>query len=188
MVFGIDLHLGQYMSHQAQAAFRIGVEHLAVDGVLVDALGEQFADDEVDFAVVGVVGKAARVGHHAGVDAFGRFLGDVAEVSHAADQAEDEFRRGRYLGMGDDDAAEVFGVEVMVNQNLACRRVPDSFGHGVDAAQGVEVEAADDVGFGDELVGKFLVAVVLQDVLVARHPFQEVGEGVGHNDIGRLVL
>ena len=90
--------------------------------------------------------------------------------------------------MRDDDTAEVLGMQVVVYQNLACGRVPDGIGHGVDAAQGVEVQAADDVGFSDELVGKLPVAVVLQDVLAAGHPPQEVGEGIGHNDVCRLVL
>ena len=187
-VFGIDFHLRQYMPHQAQTAFGVGVEDLAVDGVFVNAFGQQLADDEVDFTVVGVVGEASRVGHHACVDAFGSFLGDVVEVAHAADKPENQFGSRRDVRVRDDNLAEVLRIEVMVYQYLPGRRGLDGRSHGVDAVDGVEVEAADDVGFGYQPVGKVPVAVVQQDFFASGHPLEEVGKGVGDDDMDRFPL
>ncbi len=79
-------------------------------------------------------------------------------------------------------------MQVVVNQNLACRRCQYGFSHRVDALYGVEVQATDDVGFGNQLVGKLLIAVVQENVFTAGHPFQKIGKSVGHNDCGGLVL
>ena len=88
----------------------------------------------------------------------------------------------------DNDTAKILRIQVMIYQDFAGGRCLYGVLHGIDAAQGIEVQAADNIGLGYQFVGKIPVSVVQQDVLAARHPFQKVGEGVGHNDVHGFLL
>ena len=55
--------------------------HVAIDLVLVDALGEQFTDNEEDVGIVRIVGKTSRIGHHATVDWYSEGLLQLVEAS-----------------------------------------------------------------------------------------------------------
>ena len=66
---------------------------VAVYLVLVDALGEQLRDDVVDVTVGGVIGEAARIGHHTTVNGNGEMLAQFIEESHLPHHAEHQFAR-----------------------------------------------------------------------------------------------
>ena len=90
---------------------------VAVDLVLVDALGEQLADDEKDLRTAGVVGETARIGHHAAIDGNGELLGEGGEGPHLPNEAEHEFAGAAGFGFGDDEVGRHIGVEMMVDEH-----------------------------------------------------------------------
>ena len=70
-----NLHLFiQDVSHQAETVFGMVIEDPTIDFVLVNALGQQFADNQIDFPIVGIEGETSRIGHHPCVNTFGPFL------------------------------------------------------------------------------------------------------------------
>lgn len=61
--------------------------------------GEQLADYEEYFGACGVVGEAARVGHHAAVKWYGALLGDILETAELPYQAEHQLASAARLGV-----------------------------------------------------------------------------------------
>ena len=188
MAVGIYLHVGQDISHQPEPALRIRIVHLAVDIVFVNPFRQEFADDEIDFTVIGVVSETTGICHHTGIDAFRPFKGDIAEIPHAANKTENEFGSRGYLRMGDRDLTKLLRVKMVVDHDLTRGGSGNRISHIVYALQRVEVKATDDVCLGNQFVGKIFVAVIEQDVLTAGHPFQEIRENIGNNHIHSLTL
>ena len=82
MTVGIDDKLvAQHIAHEAQPVLAVVVIDVAVDLVLVDALGQQLADDEVDVWLRRVIGEAARIGHHATIHGTCEVLALLLEES-----------------------------------------------------------------------------------------------------------
>ena len=187
-MFRIDFHLRQHMPHKTQTAFGIGVVHFPVNLILVDTFRKQLTDYKINFTVIGVVRKATRIGHHTGIDTFSSLFGDVTEISHAANQAEHQLGSRGYFGMGNDDSAKVFRIQMVVYQYLPRRRSQHGVCHSIDTADSVEIEATDDIGFRYQFVGKLFITVVQKYILAAGHPFQEIGKSIGNNDSRILVL
>ena len=77
-------------ARQAQAVLREVVIDVAVNLVLVDMLGKQLRDDEVDVARVAVVCESACVGHHAAINRHGKMLRQLVETAELPDDAEDK--------------------------------------------------------------------------------------------------
>ena len=76
------------------------MEHIAVDFILVDALGEEQGDDFVDFRPGGVVSKASRVRHHSCVKAYGGGFAHFLEGTQLHQDAEHGLTRGAELREG----------------------------------------------------------------------------------------
>lgn len=111
MVLGEELHLMiQAVSHQLHALSRPCVEHTVVDGILVDAGGEEDGNDVVHLRMTGVVGEIAGVGHHAGIDAGSKILRQnpdktpilsyVLRLRELVREAENEFAGGSGIRVG----------------------------------------------------------------------------------------
>ena len=49
-------------------------EVLGVDIIFINPFGKEFADDKINLAIVGIVGKATCIRHHTGIDTFCSFL------------------------------------------------------------------------------------------------------------------
>ena len=75
------------------------VENVAVYLVFIDALGEQHTDDEIYLGVVGSIGEASRVGHHAGVDTGCASACHGVESSELVNESEHQFAGGTHLRM-----------------------------------------------------------------------------------------
>ena len=87
------LHLFiKHVAHQAQTVFRVSIKHLTVNLILIDALRQQFAYDEINLSVIRVICKASGVCHHTSIDAFGSFVGDVFKITKTADYTKHQLR------------------------------------------------------------------------------------------------
>ena len=65
------------------------MEDVAIDFVFVNSLGQEEGYYLIDFRVGRIVGEAARVGHHACVEAGGGCRGHSFESSELVDESED---------------------------------------------------------------------------------------------------
>ena len=115
-----DQPLVQHIAHQPQAVLGEGVVDVAVNLVLVDALGEQLRDNEEDVGVAAVVGEAARVGHHAAVDGHGEVLAQLLEASQLPGKSENQLAGTAGLGPRDSDKRLHVWVEMMVYEDFLC--------------------------------------------------------------------
>ena len=93
----VDQLLVHHIAHQADAILRVVVEHVAIDAVLVDTLGEQLADDEVDFRTRTVVGKATCIGHHTAIHRHSKRLVEHIEIAHLPSDTEHQFAGARCM-------------------------------------------------------------------------------------------
>ena len=76
---------------------------------------------------------------------------------------------------------------MVVYHDAACLATTDHLAEVLQPTEGVEVEAADEVGGLHCLCGLFAAVAIEQHFLAPRHPSQKVGAGIGHHDGGVLV-
>ena len=180
----IDQLLVHHIAHQADTVFRVVVIDVAVDAILVDVLGEQFANDEVDLRTGAVVEESARVGHHAAVDGNGKAFVETVEASQLPDDAEHELASAAGIRLGDGEHSGHVGVEMVVDKHLRGRGGDEGCLHILDSAGRVEVETEHEVGNLEEHGALLGMLVVAHDLLRVRQPLQEVGVLVGYDDDG----
>ena len=171
------------ISREAQARLGVGVEDVAVNLVLVDALCQQEADELIDFGAVGIVGKAARVGHHSRVERSGGAAAHILVAAELQQQAQHYLAGGAHLRMRNGECGGVaVGIEVVVDDDA--RRVVggNHIAHFHKAVERVEVEAEHEVAAFNRLRRLRLVAQIKGDVLNIGQPAQEIGEGIGHHN------
>ena len=76
----------------------------------------------------------------------------------------------------------------MIDPYFTCRSSGHSICHIVDTLQCIEIEATDDICFGDQFICKVFVTVIQQDILTARHPPQKIGKSIRHNYVYCFLL
>ena len=102
--------------------FAIVVIYVAINLILIYLLGEQLADDEEDVGMVGVIGKATRIGHHTTVDRTGKVLTQLLEIAQLPYYAEHQFGSRRGFWVRDTDRSIDVGLRMVVNKHLLRRR------------------------------------------------------------------
>ena len=100
MQVGEDLQLlVEHIADEAQAVGGEVVLYLAVDAVFVNALAQQFADDDEDVGVVAVEGEEARIGRHASIEVFGSGKGQFVGLAQGVEEAEEQFAGAAQFGV-----------------------------------------------------------------------------------------
>ena len=96
---------------------------------------------------------------------------------HRLDKAVDQKAGARRFGVREDDVETLVGLQVVVDQHAAGRRIAlDRLAEDLEPRNGVEIEAEEDVGLGDGLHGTPLgVGLEDHDLLDAGHPVEEIG-------------
>ena len=79
---------------KTQAMFAENVIDVTIYSVLVDALGEELADDEENLRRIAGKGEASSVGHHATIDRNGKLAVELREKSKLPDKTEHHLARG----------------------------------------------------------------------------------------------
>ena len=80
----------EYIANQAHSPFTVVVEYIPVYLVLVDALGQQLADNEINFRRRAVVREATCVCHHSAIEGDCGLFGHRIKPAQLPDDAEDK--------------------------------------------------------------------------------------------------
>ena len=172
----------EHVANDAQSALLARPIDVAINLVLVDTLAQEHADEEVDFGVVGVVGKASRVGHHACVERGGCFCWHIIEGAERINESEHHFAGRTHLGVRNHHFAHGFCAQVVVDDEQFGLCAFHHCRHLLDASQFAEVEAADEVCVTQSLGHALVLEGVEKDLARAWQPCEEIGEGIGHDD------
>ena len=113
----IDQLLIHDEAHKTKAVLGIVVVNIAIDTILVNALGEQLGDDEIYLWACGSKGEATGISHHATIDRDSKMLALTIEQTKLPHDAEDYFAGAAGLGVGDGELRRHIRVEVMVDQH-----------------------------------------------------------------------
>ena len=77
---------------------------------------------------------------------------------------------------------------MMIDHYFTCGRSCYRIRHIINTFQCIEIQTADYVCFGYQLIRKFFVTVVQENVFAARHPPKEIGESIGNDYVYCLFL
>jgi len=178
-------------SEQTDAAFGVVVIYFPVDGLAVDAGGDELLQHLVGAGVVAGVGHRPRVGDDTHVQRLSDRAGEGApggEVS--VKEIVNQFAGGTGLGGGIHHLTVDGGLHVMVNQNLEGVRLNDAF-FKVCACAVWGVHIDDEEHFGLHQCFDGLLGVLLGDdnLVASGHPIQEAGEDIRryHSDFKTVV-
>ena len=87
---------------EANGRLAVIVEHTSLNLILVDALCQQQPDDSVKLRTRRIIGKSARVGHHAAINGRGGSLGKRFKTAQLMDDTKDDFAGAAQFGEGDE--------------------------------------------------------------------------------------
>ena len=182
----IDQLLIHDEAHKTKAVLGIVVVNIAIDTILVNALGEQLGDDEKDLRTCGGEDKASCISHHAAVDGDGEMLALIVKLAKLPHDAEDYFAGAAGLGVGDGELRRHIRVEVMVDQHNDTWSPEQGRFHLVNTARRVEIKTEHEVSYLQVQVAALAMLVVTDNFLCVGQPVEEVGKLIGHNDDGVL--
>ena len=77
---------------------------------------------------------------------------------------------------------------MMIDHYFTGRWSGYSISHFLDPFQSIKVQTANHICLSYQLISKFLVTVVQQDILATRHPSQKIGKDIGYNHVYSLIL
>ncbi len=103
MIFFEDVQAAMHeIAAETNGRLTVIVEHAPINLILVDALCQQQPDDGVKLRTRRIIGKSARVGHHAAINGCGGSLGKCFETAQLMDDAKDDFAGAAQFGEGDE--------------------------------------------------------------------------------------
>ena len=104
------------------------------------------------------------------------------ELPQLPHDAEDDLAGAAGFGVGDGEIGRHLWVEVMVEEHDDAMGGEQGRLHLVDTARGIEVEAEYEVGNLQEQVALLASLIISDNLLCIRHPMEEVGVLIGHDD------
>ena len=155
--------------------------HVAIDTILIDALGEQLADNLENLGTGAVKGKATCIGHHSTIHGYGKSLIQLGKSAHLPYNAEHQFASARSLGLRHYQVGRYIGLQVVIDEHLLSRAIDERLLHFIDTTRGIEVETEHKVCYLKQHVALLRVLVVTYYLISIGQPLEKVWILIGHH-------
>jgi hypothetical protein len=153
---------------------RIGVEYLLVNFHVLGPFVNQLCNHPMGFTGSGAVFEGTRIRHDACVEVGGNFLGDLIGFTQEVNEIIDHLTRGTHGNIRIGHLGIVTWLLVVVDHDEIGFGLSQIGFHLSDPGKIVEIQRKNQGGILQQLFGSLVFPLKYDDILVTRHPFQEL--------------